>query len=448
MLYNKTIYSSLFGFLFKETDNFPLVIFRIIFGLLIFLESVGAIFTGWVKNNLIDPDFTFTFFGFEWLQPLPGFGMYFYFLLMGAAGILVMLGWYYRTAMLTFAILWTGVYLMQKTSYNNHYYLLVLLSFLMASVPANRSLSLDVKFKRVNELNYCPNWCILIFVLQLFIVYTYAAVSKMNPDWLKAIPLSLWFKGKASYPLIGQLLVHEWTPYFIAWGGILYDLFIVPLMLWRRTRVYAFGASLFFHLFNSAVFQIGIFPYLMIGMKLFFFPPEQLRKFFKFKLQNGSIQTQLSAITLRHHFIAAFLIVYFIIQALLPVRHHFIKGNVNWTEEGHRMSWRMMLRTKTGSINFIIIDKQNNKEFKLNPYDHLAPKQASRMAVRPDMVFHFVQYIKQYYQVKGITEIEIYAISRVSLNGKPHAPLIQPDYDLAKAEWRFFCHNEWLTETN
>ena len=68
-------------FLFKQIDNSSLIIFRIIFGLLIFLESVGAIFTGWIKRTLIDPEFTFTVIGFEWLQPLPGNGMYFYYLL-------------------------------------------------------------------------------------------------------------------------------------------------------------------------------------------------------------------------------------------------------------------------------------------------------------------------------------------------------------------------------
>ena len=48
--------------LFKHIDNSALIVFRIIFGLLCFLESVGAILTGWVKMTLIDPKFTFNFF--------------------------------------------------------------------------------------------------------------------------------------------------------------------------------------------------------------------------------------------------------------------------------------------------------------------------------------------------------------------------------------------------
>lgn len=95
-------------FLFKQIDNSPLIIFRIIFGLLIFLESVGAIFTGWIKRTLIDPEFTFTVIGFEWLQPLPGNGMYFYYLVMGTFGFFVMIGYKYRLSIISFTLMWTA----------------------------------------------------------------------------------------------------------------------------------------------------------------------------------------------------------------------------------------------------------------------------------------------------------------------------------------------------
>src|SRR5690554_893223 len=114
--------------LFKHIDNSPLIVFRIIFGLLCFLEAVGAIFTGWVKRTLIDPEFTFSFIGLEFLQPLPGNWMYVYFLIMGLFGLGIMLGYKYRFSAIMFALMWTTTYFMQKASYNNHYYLLMLLS--------------------------------------------------------------------------------------------------------------------------------------------------------------------------------------------------------------------------------------------------------------------------------------------------------------------------------
>ena len=83
-------------FLFKKIDNAQLVVFRVFYGLLVSAECYGAIGTGWIRRTLIEPKFTFTFIGFEWLQPLPGNGMYVYFAIMGTLGLLITLGYKYR----------------------------------------------------------------------------------------------------------------------------------------------------------------------------------------------------------------------------------------------------------------------------------------------------------------------------------------------------------------
>ena len=129
--------------LFKRVDNSALIFFRIAFGLLIALEAIGGIFTGWVRRTLVEPDFTFNFIGFEFLQPLPGDLMYYYYAVMGIFGILVMIGFKYRFSMFCYTLMWAAVYLMQKSSYNNHYYLLMLLCFIMIFLPAHKALSYD-----------------------------------------------------------------------------------------------------------------------------------------------------------------------------------------------------------------------------------------------------------------------------------------------------------------
>ena len=196
--------------LFKQIDNSPLIVFRICFGLLIAAESFGAILTGWVKRVFIDPEFTFSFIGFEWLQPLPGNGMYLYFLVMGLLGVFVMLGYRYRLSIIGFALMWTGVYLMQKSAYNNHYYLLTLLSWFMVFVPANQYHSLDVKRNPSIESIKMSQWCAWIFMLQMAMVYVYAAIAKMYPDWLDGTFISLLLKQKANYVLVGELFQEHW----------------------------------------------------------------------------------------------------------------------------------------------------------------------------------------------------------------------------------------------
>src|SRR6478609_2380247 len=133
-------------------DNSGLVIFRILLGLLIVSESFGAILLGWVEAVFIQSKFTFNFIGFDFLQFLHGEKMVAYFFAMGILGLLITLGLFYRFAMIAFTIMWTTVYLIQKESYNNHYYFLILICIIMTFLPANGKLSVDAKlFPKIRQ---------------------------------------------------------------------------------------------------------------------------------------------------------------------------------------------------------------------------------------------------------------------------------------------------------
>ena len=428
-------------FLFKHIDNSGLIIFRIIFGLLCFLESFGAILTGWIKRTLIEPDFTFTFIGFEWLQPLPGNLMYAYYIVMAIFGLLIMVGYKYRFSMLMFALMWTATYLMQKSSYNNHYYLLCLLSFIMVILPANRYASIDAKLNPSIRNISMPSWCKWIFVIQLFILYTYASIAKLYPDWLDASVAELLMKGKANLPIIGKVLQQSWIHYSIAYGGILFDGLIIPLLLYKPTRKYAFFASIFFHLFNSIVFQIGIFPYLSLAFSLFFFEPKTIRNIF---LKRKPYYDDDKVIIPKYNTVLIVLLtIYFLIQIALPLRHHFFKDNVLWTEEGHRLSWRMMLRAKSGRTTYSVIDANTNNVIPIKLDDYLTKKQQRGASTKPDIIWQFAQHLKQDFAKKGIT-IKVFVRSFVRVNGKPSKQLIDPTVDLANEEWYHFKHHDWI----
>jgi uncharacterized membrane protein YphA (DoxX/SURF4 family) len=428
-------------FLFKHIDNSGLIVFRIIFGLLCFLESFGAVLTGWVKRTLVEPKFTFSFIGFEWLQPLPGDWMYVYYIVMSIFGLLIMVGYKYRLSMFMFAVMWTATYLMQKSSYNNHYYLLFLLSFLMVFLPAHRYASIDAKqhpeLKRISM----PNWCKWVFVLQLFILYTYASIAKLYPDWLDTSVVALLMKGKADYPIIGHLLQNSTVHYLIAYGGILFDGLIIPLLLFKPTRKYAFFASIFFHLFNSIVFQIGIFPYLSLAFSLFFFEPKTIQSIFL--KQKPFYNTNEVNVPKYGNLLIVLFSIYFIIHIALPLRHHFFKDNVLWTEEGHRLSWRMMLRAKSGRATYSVVDSKTNKTIPIKLDDYLTKKQQRGASTKPDIIWQFAQHLKQDFSEKGIA-VKVFVRTYVSVNGKPSRSLIDPKVDLANEEWQHFKHHDWI----
>lgn len=428
-------------FLFRKIDNSSLVLFRIFFGILVSLECYGAILTGWVKKTLIEPKFTFSFIGFEWLQPLPGSGMYLYFLLMGTLGICIALGFKYRMSIIAFTILWTGTYLMQKTSYNNHYYLLILISFIMIFLPANRSHSIDVKLHPKIQTDGMFTYVKWIIVAQLFIVYTYAAIAKLYGDWLDLSIIALLMESRAGYSIIGELLQKKEVHQIMAIFGILFDFLIIPALLWKPSRKIAFVAAIFFHLFNSIVFQIGIFPYLALAFTIFFFEGETIRNIF-FKSKKPYAIEKTASVTLKTTFLV-FWGIYFIVQLALPLRHYLIPDNVLWTEEGHRMSWRMMLRSRSGSIRFIVVNKETNKRTTIKLDEYLTKKQQRKVASFPDFIWQFAQHIKKEHTKKG-EQVAVYVRSRAGVNGKPYKRLIDPTVDLGAVSWNYFGHNNWI----
>jgi vitamin K-dependent gamma-carboxylase len=429
------------NFLFKRIDNSALIVFRIAFGLLIFLESVGAIVTGWVSRNLVDPKFTFSFIGFEWIQPLPGNGMYVYYILMGICGLLVMVGYKYRMSMITFTLLWTGCYLMQKSSYNNHYYLLIFLSAIMVFQPANRYLSVDAKLNPEIQKISMPQWCTMVFILQMFIVYTYASIAKMYPDWLDTSVMEVILRGKKDYWLVGDLLQQKWMHYFVSYGGLLFDGLIIPLLLFKPTRKWAFFVSLFFHLFNSFVFQVGIFPYLSIAFALFFFEPKTIRNLF-LKRKPLYEDSEVIVPNYKTPFIIVF-VLYFIVQIGLPLRHWFFKDDVLWTEEGHRLSWRMMLRSKSGATSYQVIDAKTNAAIPINLDDYLTKSQQRSASTKPDVIWQFAQHLKKDFAEKGI-DIKVHVTAYVSVNNDKMQRLIDPAVDLANVQWNPLKHSDWL----
>jgi vitamin K-dependent gamma-carboxylase len=435
-------------------SNAPLAVFRFLFGLLMALESFGAIATGWVYRAYVEPRVTFPLVDLP--VRLAGRGMYAYFTVMGLAAVAMAVGWRYRLSATALAIAWTGAYLSQSTSYNNHYYLAVLLAWAMALLPAHRRAALDERRTEVRT-ERCPAWIPRAFRAQVAIVFGYAAVAKLYPGWLNGDYLEANFGGKGDRWLVGSLLVLPWFQRCVAYTGIAFDALVVPALLWRRTRLLAFAGLIVFNLFNSLVFRIGIFPYMVLALAVFFFEPRTIERVFAWlpglpaRGECGADARPLSAPVrsegARKALLRSTLGVYFALQLLLPLRHHLIPGDVAWTDEGHRMSWRMMLRSKSGAVVLVARDPASGRTWIIDQDRWLTAKQRRRVATRPEMLHRFVRILQAHYAAQGLPEVELRAQeSWVSLNGAPPAALYDPDVDLAAVKWRHFGHNTWVLD--
>jgi vitamin K-dependent gamma-carboxylase len=326
---------------------------------------------------------------------------------------MIMVGLYYRIAITGYTVLWVITYLMEKSCYNNHYYLLILICLFMIMCPAQRFLSVDAMINPRIKTEQCPGWWSWIFILQMLIVYSYAGVAKMDADWLAGAPLKVWFLKADQLFIWGEYMKMSWYQKSMAIGGLLFDSLFVPLMLWKKTRNFTMVLSTAFHIHNSFVFSIEIFPYMMIAMNVFFYDPQLIGKVFMrrkfFDSQNCSTQT------LQQKAIMALGFLYFLLQILLPLRHLRYPGNVHWTEEGHRMAWQMMVKSKLGLLKLQVALPNTGKSEDVKISDYLTQTQIRRMSTRPDMIWQFAQYLNRHYQSQGYEQVEVYAKSCLSL---------------------------------
>jgi vitamin K-dependent gamma-carboxylase len=434
---------SITAYLNKRVDNAPLILFRICFGFLLAWQSFYDIYDNKIYILYLEPKHLFPFIGFEWVHPLPGYGMYIYHIVMGILGLCVCAGFLYRYSLSAFTLLWTGLYVMQKSSYNNHHFLIILLCLLMLIMPANRYASLDYRLRPALKKYSMPQWCSAIIIVQVFMLYFFAGVAKLYPGWIDGSHMMLIFKAHLN-PAWLFITQSHWFHLFIAWGGILFDLLIIPALLYRRTRMVATAAMVFFHLFNFYTLDIGIFPFLSIAFLPFFFSPEKIRQLV-FPRKAPLPADEVNDITDAKNtaIIKYILFPYAIVQLILPLRPYLIRGNVFYTEEGNRIAWRMKLTVKSGRVTFRVAERPGGKQKIFNISMLYTPFQIKKLSTKPDMIWQAAQLIKQEYAKQG-KNVAVYATAYASLNGRPERLIIDPKADLAAAKWDYFFHNEWI----
>jgi hypothetical protein len=427
--------------LFAPTSIAPLVVFRVAFGLLMLAGILRFIGNNWIETLYLQPEFHFKYLGFEWVQVASDVGMYVVFLAMAAATLLITLGLCYRISMVLFFVLFTYVELLDKALYLNHYYFISILSFLLIFLPLHRAFSLDAWFRPRLRTNTVPRWTVGAIRLQLGMVYFFAGLAKLNPDWMfHALPLRIWLPPHSAFPLLGALFVQPWFAFAMSWGGALYDLTIPFALSLRRLRPFAYIAVIGFHIMTALLFNIGMFPWVMIACTLIFFDERDFRWLYNVgrrivRLAPTTPESQMPTpkrLRKRQRVLVAGFAVYFVIQALLPFRHLLYPGDTNWTQEGFRFAWRVMLVESAGYTTFFVRDPVTEREWVVDPERYLTSTQVRQMAFQPDMILEFAHHLERRFRDNGYNEVEVRVEAYVAYNGRSSQLLIDPEVDLTQ----------------
>ncbi len=437
----------------KSVSAAPLAVFRIVFGLMLLGSVVRFWAKGWIEQLYIQPRFFFPFYGFEFVKPL-GEYTYVVFAICGLSALLMALGWFYRWASVGLFLSFTYIELIDKSTYLNHYYFVSLICLMLIFLPAQVYFSVDAFQNRVRVADNIPLWCLDALKLMVGILYFYAGLAKLNSDWLlHAVPLKIWLPARNDLPIIGFWFNHPIVPFVFSWLGCIYDLSI-PFLLWNRlTRLWAYGAVVVFHLLTAILFPIGMFPYVMIVTALVFFSAKFHQKIIE--IIGNTIGVSEAFMYPRQIFKYAFASqrlllgmfgVFFLIQLSFPFRYLCYPGELFWTEEGYRFSWRVMLMEKAGYAQFTVKDV-SGRQVIVNNSQFLTPLQEKMMATQPDIILQYAHILRDYYKNQGFHAPQVYVDSYVALNGRLGRPLIDPRVDLAK-ERESFKHKSWIIPFN
>lgn len=482
----------------SPVDGASLAFFRIGFGALIAWEVWREYDGGAMRVDYVLPDFHYTWWLFDWVRPHHGVGVYIAFGVLAAAGLLVALGLFYRGAALVQALGLTYWFLMEKARYLNHHYLAILFAFLFLLIPAHAAYSLDARRKPWLRSHAVPAWSLWIMRFQVAVPYFFAGVAKVNFDWLvRGEPLRMWLADRTDFPLIGRFFGEALVAHGMAIGSVLLDLSVPFLLLYRRTRTLGYAMALAFHFLNTGLFEIGIFPSMMIVATTIFFEPDWPRRMAAVVRAGSPLVRAVMAVGFAAGFLVAgplaegFVVVravaggfgiafllfqliperayvpsgdrrrtpwrgsvlpramawllgaWVIVQLLLPLRHFAIPGNVHWTGDGDRFAWHMLLVQTESSVSFRVSDLASGQTWTEDLRKHVTSYQLSKTKT-PDLILQLAHRIADYHRARGREHVVVEVDAVAAMNGRPAQYLIDPGLDLTAISRPYLPPEDWV----
>jgi vitamin K-dependent gamma-carboxylase len=432
----------------QPVPAWSLAVFRIALGALLVWDCWRFIRYDRIYRYFVAPEFHFTYPGFGWVAPLPDPWIHVAWLGMGAAAALVMLGLFYRVAIVVLTVLFAYFFLIDRAEYLNHFYLVILFLILMCFIPAHRVLSLDARFAARPMPQTVPYAAVFTLRAQMEIMLVFAGLVKITPDWLAGEPLGLWLRSQADEVPFGHLFQYDGVIIAAAWGTIALHLIGAPLLLWPRTRIATFLLYCVFHIANASFFNIGIFPWMTIAATTIFFAPDWPLQVARWLLARFETVTPLTPRALPPArplppLVVAGIAGWLLVQIALPLRAGLFPTEVRWTGDGHEFSWRMRIYDRQAEGEFWVT-AADGTEWTVNPADYLSERQVAKMLVRPDMIHQFAAYLEEVWRANGHGDVVVRADIWKSLNGRPMQQYVDPTIDLTAVGYNLFGPDSWI----
>jgi len=231
---------SLLQIVSRQTDARPVAIVRMLVG----LAAIGFALEAWVNiGRVLSPqvvDMPYV----AWYPSLPVATLPLFIGLWLCAALAFVLGLGTRLcgAILTLSMVYTLFF--DQQLYSNHLYLATLVVLLLTIAESGARFSLDARWSGGHDL--ILEWPILLLKIQISIVYFYAALLKVNPQYLSGAMLASFWPFNELVALPGGWSSVQILP-FLAVISILTELFLSVALWVPRLRWLALAVGIGFH---------------------------------------------------------------------------------------------------------------------------------------------------------------------------------------------------------
>mmetsp|Transcript_19612 Transcript_19612/g.75278 ORF Transcript_19612/g.75278 Transcript_19612/m.75278 type:complete len:567 (-) Transcript_19612:179-1879(-) len=439
--------TSRLSWLFEPVDNSSLVLFRILWGVVLMYVCYAHYQNDFAKLDCFVewafvPKYSFA----PAIQPLSREGFRVLWCIMAMSSVGVTAGALYRLSTAAFLLCFTYIHLLDSSSFVNHNYLQVLVLAFMAAAPANAALSVDAWIWPSLKSTTMAAWVLYLLRFQQVIVYLFAAIAKLNVDWLRGQPMYRWLFDAVDrwdgYVPKGKFTAMFCTPLvalFISYAGVLFDGFISFPLLFAKGWVFAMAVlcCVTFHTLNKLLFGIGFFPAFMILLTTFFFDPGYARRWLPWLFGPPQRRKRRSGRLSSAQWVIVMLLTAVVLQqTVTPLRYLTSPGNPEWTGHGFFFGWRMKLRQKSCQIEGTLHDPRSGVNSSVN-FDAVVG-QRYRVTNDPDRAIQLAHYLaEEHARLAGAEQRpEVYFRLWCSMNGRKAQVLIPPTVNLAAVDWR------------
>jgi len=416
-----------------------LVLFRVALGFTCAIWAADYLHSG--RGVLLcRPDsFHFTWPGFGWVRPWPGGGMQLQFLAMALAGVAFACGLATQLSNFLLAFGMTHFFLIDRTNYQNHYYLLMLLTWLSLCLPVARFWSIDAYAGVLPGGQKVSRGALFLVQFHAALPYVFGGLSKLDGDWLSGRPMQFLLMQRFGLAYDDGVAVTGGL--LLAWGGLLFDLLIVPGLVWRPSRVIAWVLLLTFHVTNAWLFPIHVFPWFMIALSAVFLPadwPLVVLRRVGCGRSGDVVPLGLSlpsgvwcGAAIRARLVAVLIGLYCLFHCLWPLRGCVYGDVTGWTERGHYFAWRMMLRGKSTGLRYYLTDAASGRTWVADISRLLHTEQSARFATDPEMILQLGRTLADLHEQREGMRPIVRVLALSSLNGRRPQLLIDPEVNLA-----------------